>query len=382
MSVTISKNIIRWGIIVVSLYTVSLILWNTFIFFQQFKEEERLKMEIFGVAYQKLNSDDLDRDVTLERYILESITNIPMILTDADGNVIYNRNLGFKKEKDTLYLQKRLAEMKMHNKPIVVDYQGELTQYVYYSDSNIITKLKYFPLGLLLVLILFALALYLYSRNNRIAAQNRLWTGMAKETAHQIGTPLTSLMGWSTLLKDDEQTKATGIEMEKDIKRLEVIANRFSKIGSTPTLYHKDLVVFTNESMLYLKSRASNQVSFELKTSADVIMAHFNPELYGWVLENLIKNALDAMQGKGSITIEMEEDDKKAIIKITDTGKGIPKAQHKTIFNPGFTTKQRGWGLGLSLSKRIISDFHGGQIFVLRSEVNKGTCFQINLPKR
>jgi signal transduction histidine kinase len=338
-------------------------------------------MEVIAEVYKRLfEMEDLNKDITLENMILDSNQNIPMILTDKTGTVIQHIHLDPNKVNKEGYLIKKLNEMKVDNKPIVLDIQGGGKQYVYYSDSDILTNLRYYPIGLILVLFLFSLAIYFYNFSNRIAAQNKLWTGMAKETAHQIGTPLTSLMGWATLLKEDEKTKPTALELEKDIQRLEVIASRFSKIGSEPELNKADIVAFTEESLKYLESRASKQVKFVFTKPKDRISVKLNKELYGWVLENLVKNALDAMQGKGRVEVDVTRNTSHAIIKVRDTGKGIPKSMQKKIFNPGFTTKKRGWGLGLSLSKRIIEDFHNGKIEVIYAEQHQGSCIQVSIP--
>jgi hypothetical protein len=377
-----TKNIIRWGIILVSLFIVSLILWNTYIFFQKFKEEERSKMEILAGAYKRLNNTpDLDTDINLEIQIIDSNSNIPMILTDEDENIIEWKHLDELKTKDEDYLKRQLAIMKAQNKPLEIQLDNNSKQYVYYQDSKILTNLKYYPLGLLLILFLFAVVIYLYNQSSKMSLQNQLWTGMARETAHQIGTPLTSLLGWIAILRENYKNEEIAYEIEKDVKRLEVIANRFSKIGSETPLINQNIVNLTQEAFQYLQSRSSNKVKFNFQTSRNEIMVNTNAELYGWVVENLVKNALDAMHGKGVISLNISDDKSFVYIKLTDTGKGIPKKLFKKIFNPGFTTKKRGWGLGLSLSKRIIEDYHEGKIMVTDSEIGKGSSFLIKLPK-
>lgn len=367
--------------ILVSLFIVSLILWNTYIFFQKFKDEERRKMEILAVALNRLNSADLDADIALELKIIENNHNIPLILTDQKGKILENQHLDPKKSTDTVYLNKQLALMTFQNQPITIRYTDDSVQYIYYKDSDILTNLKYYPLGLLLILLLFGLVIYLYNHSIRIAAQNQLWTGMAKETAHQIGTPLTSLMGWVTLLKQNTSTHEIADEVEKDVKRLEVIANRFSKIGSETELALHNIVFITKNTYQYVQSRSSQQVLFQFISKKETIEALTHPELLGWVIENVIKNAIDAMQGKGNLTVEIIDEPQHIHLKITDTGKGIPKNMYKKIFEPGFTTKKRGWGLGLSLSKRIVEDYHKGKIMVGWSEIGKGTCISLKLPK-
>lgn len=365
-----------------SLFIVSLILWNTYVFFQKFKEEERLKMEILAQAYKRmLSNTDLDADISFETQIISSNYNIPMIWTDAEENILEYQHIDSEKAKDSAFLKKQLEIMKSQNHPLEVKLTDLPTQYIYYKDSELLTNLKYYPLGLLLVLLLFGLVIYLYNHSTRVAGQNQLWTGMAKETAHQIGTPLTSLMGWVALLRENEAQQEIADEVEKDIKRLEIIANRFSKIGSETPLENYNIVEITHHVLQYLKSRSSQQVQFDFQCQQKEMLAAANRELFGWVIENLVKNAIDAMQGKGKLTVNITQEATYIYIRITDTGKGIHKKYFKKVFEPGYTTKKRGWGLGLSLAKRIIEDYHHGKINVEWSEVGKGTCFLLKIPK-
>jgi len=376
------KNIIRWGIIIASLFIVSLILWNTYTFFQQYKDEERIKVEVLASALQRLNQADLDSDMSLEIQIINSNHNIPMIMTNAStGSIESTINLNAEKEKNDTYILEQLAIMKSQNQPLLIQYHNSTKQYIYYKDSEILTSLKYYPLGLLLILLFFSVVIYLFSSSNKIASQNILWTGMAKETAHQIGTPLTSLLGWIAILRENQESVYIADEIEKDVQRLETIANRFSKIGSETPLKLQNIVLLTKKSFDYLKSRSSTKINFTFKSEADSIYVQTNSELLAWVIENLLKNAVDAMHGKGQILVSITENTTSASIKITDTGKGIPKNLYKKIFEPGFTTKKRGWGLGLSLSKRIIEDFHNGKIYVQQSELEKGTTICLKLSK-
>jgi len=271
--------------------------------------------------------------------------------------------------------------MKKDNKPIVISYDGKNKQFIYYSDSDLLKKLTYYPLALILILVLFLSVIYLFYSSNKAAETNKLWTGMAKETAHQIGTPLSSLLGWIAILKAEKVDKTYIYEIEKDVHRLNAIANRFSKIGSVPELKKRDVVLVTKQAFDYLKSRSSEQITFYYSTNENEIKTLLNQELFGWVIENLIKNAIDAMLGKGEIQLNIESSEKKVRILVSDTGKGMPKKLFKQIFKPGFTTKKRGWGLGLSLSKRIVEDYHKGKIFVQKSEIGKGTTFEIILDK-
>jgi two-component system, sporulation sensor kinase D len=373
----LTKRIVIFVLFVI----VSLILWNTYIFFQKFKQEERAKMEILASAIKELATNtDLDASVNLETKIFENITNIPSIQVNKDGTINSWRNLDSTKTHNPTYLQSQLEIMKSQNKPIEIKYL-DITEYVYYRDSDLLDKLTYYPIALILILLLFLTVIYMLFSSNKIAEQNRLWTGMAKETAHQIGTPLSSLLGWIAILKAENISEKYVSEIENDVHRLNTIANRFSKIGSVPELKKHEIISTTKKSFEYLKSRSSKQISFEFNADKSELYSNINAELFGWVIENLVRNAIDAMKGKGSISLTISEKSKAIEITITDTGKGIPKSQFKQIFKPGFTTKKRGWGLGLSLSKRIVEEYHNGKIFVKKSEINKGTSIQISLQK-
>jgi hypothetical protein len=368
-------------VIFVLFIIVSLILWNTYIFFQKFKQEERAKMEIFASAIKELATNtDLNASVNLETKIFENITNIPLIRVNKDGSINEWHNLDSTKTNDANYLKKQLAIMKKQNEPIEISYLG-VTEYIYYKDSDLLDKLTYYPIALILILLLFLTVIYMLFSSNKIAEQNRLWTGMAKETAHQIGTPLSSLLAWIEILKTENINQSHVTEMEKDIKRLNSIANRFSKIGSVPELKKQEIISIAKTTLDYLENRSSKQILFKFNPKVSETYANINTELFGWVLENLVKNAMDAMKGKGNIALGISEKGKWIQITVSDTGKGIPKSQFKQIFKPGFTTKKRGWGLGLSLSKRIIEEYHNGKIFVKKSELNKGTSIQILLEK-
>jgi hypothetical protein len=371
-------------VIIISFSIVTLILWNTYSFFKRFKNEERLKMEIVATAMKQFaTNQDLDADVSLEDKIIKSNTNIPMILVDENGNIGANSylNLDPVKAKDPVYLLEQLEIMKEQNSPIEINFAKNRTQYIYYRNSDLLNKLSYYPLALILILTLFLTVIYMMFTSSKVAEQNKLWTGMAKETAHQIGTPLSSLLGWIAILKMENVNDKYVDEIEKDVHRLNTIANRFSKIGSLPTLKKLDIIAVTKNAYEYLEYRSSKQISFSFHTSETNIYSTINDELYSWVIENLIKNAIDAMLGKGELTVGITSDNTKIVIHISDTGKGMTKSQFKKIFKPGFTTKKRGWGLGLSLSKRIIEDYHKGKIVVKNSEINVGTTFEIVLDK-
>ena len=370
--------------VLISLIIVSLILWNTYIFFQKFKTEERVKMESYGDATQELNTlnlEDLNKETSLlPLKIIQKNKNTPLILVSSTGKINGFKNLDSIKSLDPNYLKEQLEIMKKQNKPITINYLGQ-TDYIYYKDSDLLNKLTYYPLALILILLLFLAVIYLFYSSNKIAETNKLWTGMAKETAHQIGTPLSSLLGWIAILKMEKTDDIYIKEIEKDVVRLNTIANRFSKIGSTPKLNKENIVTVTKQAYDYLESRSSKQIVFYFNASDTEIITNLNLELFSWVIENLIKNAIDAMQKEGVLELKIENTLKKVKITVSDTGKGMPKKLFKQIFKPGFTTKKRGWGLGLSLSRRIVEDYHKGQIFVQKSEIDKGTIFEISLNK-
>lgn len=368
--------------IIISFIIVTLILWNTYSFFKKFKNEERVKMEIVAAAQEEIATNtDLNASTKLPLAIIQSNTNIPLILTDDQGNIKEFFNLDSIKALDENYLTQQLEIMKAQNEPIEISFLKSGKQYVYYRNSDLLNNLTYYPLTLILILGLFLAVIYMMFTSNKIAEQNKLWTGMAKETAHQIGTPLSSLLGWIAILKMEKVDDKYIGEIEKDVQRLNTIANRFSKIGSLPELKKLDVVAVTKNAFDYLESRSSKQISFSFQTTEKEIFSNLNEELYGWVIENLIKNAIDAMQGKGSLNLTIESTSSNIKIQVSDSGKGMAKSQFKKIFKPGFTTKKRGWGLGLSLSKRIVEDYHNGKIFVKNSEINKGTTFQLVLNK-
>lgn len=386
-----SKILLKWALILASFLIVALILWNTNQFFKKFKNEERLKMEVLATAYENFNNNDLDIDVSLEEKIIQSNSSIPMIITHENGDIKLWSNLGVVKTKkftslsvdDRLFLSRQLNRMKEENKPLIVNINVDevnYTEIIYYRDSDLLTKLKYYPIGLLLILFLFGAVIYMAFKSNKIAEQNKLWAGMAKETAHQIGTPLSSLLGWVELLRLENASEETVSEIEKDVSRLNTIADRFSKIGSIPKLTEYDIVKETQTAFDYIQSRSFKQIDFQFITDNKTpIIVNLNEQLYSWVIENLVKNAIDAMQGKGELSISVRRENSKAIILVTDSGKGISKRLFKKIFEPGYTTKRRGWGLGLSLTKRIINDYHNGKIYVKKSEIGKGTCFAIEI---
>jgi two-component system, sporulation sensor kinase D len=385
MSNFFSQNKIKPWVLLSVFVIVALILWNTNILFQILKEEERTKMELWATAQQELiENSDLSRDYGILAFdVLQKIGVTPMIQVNASGYIKDFKNIGWdiQRDPDSLKLYDLLSELKLENAPIAIRYKDVVNQTLYYGDSELLKKLQYYPLALLLIMALFAAVLFFFFQTSRVSEQNRLWAGMAKETAHQIGTPLSSLMGWITLLKEQNIAPTSVDEMEKDVDRLTVITERFSKVGSLPELHDHDVARATEEAILYLKKRSSQLIQWTWDVPTNEIRIPINLPLYSWTLENLIKNGIDAMKGQGGLTIELVERKNEVVVRVSDTGQGIAPKNVKRIFNPGFTTKQRGWGLGLSLVRRIIVDYHQGSIAVLKTEMGKGTTFEIRLKK-
>ncbi|MGH2665251.1 sensor histidine kinase [Flavobacterium sp.] len=381
MQFSTKRNITRWVLMSISFLIIVVILWNTYIFFQIFKNEERIKMEVWATAQKSLHTAGDNADVDLPLQIISNNTTIPIILTDQNDTVLGSNNIDEEVIKDSTKFRNLLQSFKKSNNRIEFEIDKGNIRYLYYANSPLLSKLKYYPIALVMIIFLFGALVYNYYKSTKMGTQNKLWAGMAKETAHQIGTPLSSLIGWVEIMKADNVDETTVTEIEKDIQRLQHITDRFSKIGSEPNLERRDLITETQDAYEYLQSRFSKQVVFSFKAPKHEIPVLINPTLHGWAVENLIKNAIDAMRGRGTITITIEDDGRIAKINITDNGKGIPKNQFKTIFEPGFTTKKRGWGLGLSLTKRIVEEYHKGRIRVLHSEINKGTTIQITFKR-
>lgn len=374
------RNITRWVIIMASFLIISLILWNTYSFFQIFKNEERVKMEQWASALKTLNNADENADTELPLKIIQN-ARIPIIAIQ-DNVIVNSNNIDEDIVNDKIKLAAFLRKLKSENEPIKLEYSPGKFQYLYYGNSALLNKLKYYPVALLLIIFLFGSLVYNFYRSTKMATQNKLWAGMAKETAHQIGTPLSSLIGWLEIMKGENISESIIQEIEKDINRLQTITDRFSKIGSEPALENKDVIEETRQSFEYLKSRFSHQVTFDFIAPNEPIFIALNPELHSWTIENLMKNAIDAMKGKGALKLSIEKSGQQVKINVSDTGKGIPKNQFRKVFEPGFTTKKRGWGLGLSLTKRIVEEYHKGKIKVAQSEIDNGTTMQIIYVKR
>lgn len=369
---------IKWLILSMSFVLVVIIIWNTYSFFTYFKAEERLKMELWAQGQKSLLSDDTSDYFDMIQFIFANNKTIPIVLVDENDNILNSLNIDEEISNDGQKLKKYALKLKSQNQPITIQLPKS-KQFLYYGNSALINKLKYYPLALLLIIFLFLLLIYNYYNSTKIAVQNKLWAGMAKETAHQIGTPLSSLIGWIEILKINEVDPSIIDELNRDVVRLQTITDRFSKIGSEPALKSHNLIEQIDQSVSYLKTRFSSKVIFEIYAPEETIHVMLNPPLFGWTFENLIKNAIDAMKGQGQITIKIQKNGDQVEIFVTDTGKGISPKNFKKVFDPGFTTKKRGWGLGLSLTKRIIEEYHKGKIKVEKSEINVGTTFKITL---
>ncbi len=344
-------------------------------------QEERQKVEIWAEAQRMIATETNGSNMALILKILESNTTIPVLWCNEKDSVIAEKNIDLPEKDSDLFLKNKVRELKSKNPPILIDMQDGTFQYLYYDDSIILKRLLIYPYAQLTVVFIFILIAFLALASTKKAEQNKVWVGLSKETAHQLGTPISSLIAWVEYLRTKEIDPSLLGEMEKDVKRLEMISERFSKIGSNPDPTPVNISNSIRTALNYMETRISAKVKIYTHLPDNPVLVLMNDSLFAWVIENLTKNAVDAMEGQGEITFQVEERDKTVRIDITDSGKGIPKSKYKTVFNPGYTTKKRGWGLGLSLVKRIIESYHGGKIFVKNSEVGKGTTFRIELRK-
>lgn len=338
---------------------------------------EKKKVRLWAEAQRQLGKTE-NPGFLLE--VVQKNETVPVILVNEKGEVLSSRNI---KPNDKEYLKEQLAEMKESREPIVIEDQYDNKSYVYYKESILVTQLRYFPyIQILIIGSFFGVAYFAFSASRKYE-QNKVWVGLAKETAHQLGTPLSSLMGWISYLKTTQSVQESTIqELEKDVERLQVITDRFSKIGSATHLNQENVYKEIQQTVDYCRSRFSDNVAITIDPNANrEIKAKLNPSLFDWVIENLVKNAIDAIKTTGSIEFCIQEQGEFAVIDVIDTGKGVSRSDFKTIFEPGYSTRKRGWGLGLSLSKRIIEEYHKGQIYVRSSEPNKGTTFRIKLMK-
>ena len=376
------KRYIKRLLLLIAFIIGAAILWYTNNLVDDLRREERTKVNIWANATkQTTDIDNLDEDISFVFEVINHNKTIPVILVDDNGSILYHKNFPPKKADNLDYLESQLQIMKESHQPIVFEYADGKHNKIYYKDSILLTRLKIFPYIILVVISLFIVTGYFAFSNSRKSEQNKVWAGMARETAHQIGTPLSSLMGWVTLLHDQGGNEEIVSEMNKDILRLQMITERFSKIGSQPELKNQDVNSIVQRSFYYMKDRSSSKINFKLEISDHAIFSFLNTQLFGWVIENIMRNAIDALQGKGEIKVEVKDHSKNVIIDISDNGKGIKSTQLKTVFEPGYTTKLRGWGLGLSLVKRIVEDYHKGQVYILHSELGKGSTFRISLLK-
>lgn len=375
----------RWKLILLLIAMLISVgsLWYTNRLVNKLQEEERKKVELWAEATRQISDINTNPgDISFALSVLTNNTTVPVILTDAHLQIISTRNLDSTRVEDSQYLQSELQEMMDEKEPIEISFATNQKNFIYYKDSHLLRQLRWYPFFQLGVIALFLFVSYLAFSSSRKAEQNQVWVGMAKETAHQLGTPLSSLMAWLEYLKSKPQPEEHVTEIEKDVARLNTITERFSKIGAAPSLRKENMTQVIENSVAYIRSRASSRVAFKIEHAQNYnVDASLNVPLFEWVLENLFKNAIDAMEGEGSLTVRITDQQQFVYIDVSDTGKGIAKSKYKTVFKPGYTSKSRGWGLGLSLSKRIVEEYHGGQIFVKSSELNKGTTFRIVLRK-
>ena len=344
----------------------------------QFAQEEYRKIELWAEATKQLILADEDDNIDLILSVMEGNTTIPVYMVDTNYQLLLSRNVVEPKHNVEAFYAKKISQLKESQEPIVVNIDNKIMQYIYYEDSTLLRRLYWFPYVQITVIIAFiaigVIALIMAQRSER----NSLWVGLSKETAHQLGTPISSLNAWNELLKASYPDDILLPQMDEDIRRLQMIAERFSKIGSQPTLEKQAILPIVKSAMEYMRVRTSNKISYTLLADTDSQILICKP-LFEWVIENLCKNAIDSMEGKGEITLSLIVQENKVHLDITDTGKGIDRRHFKTIFRPGYTSKKRGWGLGLSLAKRIIEDYHRGKLFVKHSQVGVGSTFRISL---
>lgn len=381
----------KWYLAIAGLIIVAISMIITKYLTDKLAEEERKKVEQLKGAYERLSISGSDEsqfncDVTFQAQFLESNTTIPVLWVNDLGEPIDARNFGVAQDTTPEFREKKLAEFQADGiEPIVISTPYE-TLYLYFERSFLLTLLTYYPVVQLILIGAFILFGYLGFSTARRGEQNRVWAGMAKETAHQLGTPISGIIAWIEHLRmireGDEEVGEILDELANDVNRLNLVADRFSKIGSAPELVEQDIYQEMEKCRAYMQRRAPRRVEFHFPDpEGGPLSVHINSHLFDWVVENLLRNALDAMGGTGSISAEITDGEKYVTIDISDTGKGIPSGKFKTVFQPGFSTKKRGWGLGLSLSKRIIEDYHSGKIFVKKSAIDEGTTFTIQLPK-
>lgn len=390
-------DIHRYGkvaFLVVSVIVVALFVYFSHGLIEDLSEQERERMQIWADATKEiidtsnaaLNGEGSDVDIEFLLSIIERNRNIPVLLVDDQDNILDKRNFDLPdpydefSEINTRFLSEKLKDLKGSTNVIEIEISPENKQYLYYEDSTLLKSLSIYPYIQLLVMLAFIAVVYFAVTSTKRAEQNRVWVGLSKETAHQLGTPISSLMAWMELLRDIGVDADTVGEMNKDVQRLSTIASRFSKIGSKPQMGNDNLNDVVTRSASYMSSRISSRISLTINCAGQDLPVKMSAPLFEWVMENLIKNAVDAMEGSGAITVSTGCDKGQAYIEVADTGKGISRKNFKTVFNPGFTTKSRGWGLGLTLAKRIIEQYHSGRIYVKASEPGVGTTFRVDIP--
>lgn len=382
---------ITFLVIVVVVVAIFLYFFNNLV--KDLSKQERERMEIWADATKEMITQQSGTDVDFLFSIINRNTTIPVLLTDDDGNILSHSNFTLPEPIDSLnpmflsqaneeYLRDKLDDLRNSSNVIHIEIDKESSQYLYYEDSTLLKQLNYYPYVQLLVMLAFVVVVYFAVTSTKTAEQNKVWVGLSKETAHQLGTPISSLMAWMELMESMGVDAETVAEMNKDVQRLSTIASRFSKIGSKPQMENENLNDVVTRASSYMASRISSRIKLSINTCAGVIPVMASTPLFEWVMENLIKNAVDAMDGSGSITVTTGVEKGKGYIEVADTGKGLSRKNFKTIFNPGYTTKKRGWGLGLTLAKRIIEQYHSGKIYVLTSEPGVGTTFRIEVPLR
>lgn len=361
----------------------ALSLWYTNGMMKKLQEEEYRNIELWSQATQNLINSEPGSDIGFLVEVQQKNTSIPVILVDEDNSIITYKNLDTIAMLDSAYAYSKLREFQNNGKEhfVLRTPDGTVLNKIYYSDSYLLKQLRYYPYIQLAIILLLIVSAYIILNITRQAEQNYVWLGMSKETAHQLGTPISSLLAWVEIMKDNEENAEMSREIEKDVRRLEKITARFSKVGSQPQLKSTNLSEVISNSIEYLQTRIPSGIKIDVNLHSDEIFMPLNAELFEWVIENICKNAVDAIGSEGQISIKTFEGRKYVSIEISDTGKGIPKSKYKTIFKPGYTTKTRGWGLGLSLAKRIVEQYHKGKLFVKTSEIGKGTTFKIMLQK-
>ncbi|HDP54709.1 MAG TPA: HAMP domain-containing histidine kinase [Bacteroidetes bacterium] len=378
----------RWKLILLFVAVIigfaSLYITNSLV--KELSNEERKKIELWAQAIRELsqvnNFADTTQSFTIILDVLHNNTTVPVILTDEDGGILSYRNLSLRRTSHPAELERELEQMKKYREPIEVVLLDGTKNFVYYKDSTTLTQLAYYPYIQLFIIVLFILVSYYAFSYSRRAEQNRVWIGMAKETAHQLGTPTSSLLAWLEIVKESNLKQNLIDNFESDVSRLEKIVDRFSKIGSSPVLVQRNLVEIVNGTIDYLRNRFSSKITFVKQyDERSAIIIPLNETLIEWVIENIIKNAVDAIGATGTVSVSITDNDQAVLLDIADNGKGIPRPHFKSVFQPGYTTKSRGWGLGLSLSKRIVEENHNGKLFINSSELDKGTTFRVLLKK-